>query len=112
MCQNEHIIVHLLFLYFCFRLDPTLTVENVTKVMEKVQDWEEVGRWLGVPQSKRDEIKEQFCTEQERRHLLGEYWVNTAPHTWERLALALQVKKENRAAAMACQYLPKGMSIA
>ena len=80
--------------------------------MEEVREWEEVGAWLGVPESKRNEIKQQSCTVREKRCALGEYWVNHAPQTsWERLAWALYLKKEERAAEVAYQYLPKGMSL-
>ena len=71
------------------RSDPSLTVENVREVMAEVKDWVRVGRVLGVPRSKRQEIEQQ-STEREKRLALGEYWVNIAPDaSWKSLARAL-----------------------
>ena len=95
--------------------DPTLTVEKVAEV----EDWERVVKGdaflrcgLGVLNSKLQEIKWQSSSETEKRHLLGEYWVNTDPDaSWEKLAVVLYEDGEERAAAMTKQYLPKGMYI-
>ena len=54
-------------------------MENVREVMAEVGDWWEVRRVLGVPSSKRHEIKQQSSTEREKCLALGDYWVNTAP---------------------------------
>ena len=75
--------------------------------MGKVQDWEMVGLGLGVPLSKRQEIKEQSSTEMEQRLTLGRYWLNTHPDpSWEKLGTALYKRGEERAAMMVKQYLP------
>ena len=53
-----------------------------------------------------------LVTEREKCHLLEEYWVNTDPGaSWKKLAVALYEEREERAAAMTKQYLPKGMCI-
>ena len=92
--------------------DATLTVENVMKVMREVGDWKGVGCWHNIPASKIAEIKRQPCTESEKSCALGAYWVNTDPHaSWELLAWALYRNGEEKAAAMAKQYLPKGIII-
>ena len=120
MDWNDHNIVYLLFSSLfspsaCVSpSDPTLTVEKVTEVMGEVGDREEV--WgilgLGVPDSKLAEIKQQSSTEGEKSRVLSQYWVNCAPGaSWERLAGTLYVWREERAAAMARQYLPKGTCI-
>ena len=90
--------------------DPTLTVENVREVMAKVGRWWRVGDWLGVPRSKQLEIMQQSSTEREKCLALGDYWVNTAPCAcWERLARALYQWREEKALAVAKQYLQQGM---
>ena len=82
-------------------------MDSVLEVMGKVQDWYEVGHWLGVPGSKRQEIKEQSSTEMEQRLELGRYWLNTNPDpSWEQLGRALYDSGEERAAMMVKQYLP------
>ena len=92
--------------------DPTLTVEKVMEVMGEVGDWYLVGIELGVPTLKIVEIKQQSSTEREKSRAVGEYWVQYVPHaSWEGLASTLYRWREERAAVMAKQYLPKGMCI-
>ena len=118
MDWNDHNIVYLLFSSLsspsaCVSpSDPTLTVEKVTEVMGEVGDREEVWSWLHVRESKRAEIKQQSSTEGEKSRALSQYWINCAPDaSWEGLATALYLSGEERAAAMAKQYLPKGTCI-
>ena len=118
MDWNEHNIVYLLFSSLsspsaCVSpSDPTLTVENVTKVMGKVGNWERVGLWLGVPHSKQQEIKLLSTSERKKSHSLGKYWVTNAPGaSWKVLGRALYEEGEETALAMVKQYLPKGMCI-
>ena len=92
--------------------DPTLTVENVREVMAEVGDWWEVGHWLHVSDSKRQEIKQQSSIEREKSLALGDYWVNTDPHvSWERLAKVLYYCGQEKALAVTKQYLEQGMCI-
>ena len=78
--------------------------------MAEVGDWERVGSWLDVPYSKLQEIKQQSSTEREKSLALGDYWVNTDPHaSWEKLARVLYKIGEERALAVAKQYLQQGM---
>lgn len=120
MDWNEHNIVYLLFSSLsspsaCVSpSDPTLTVENVTEVMGEVGDWKRVAGIFGldIPDSKLQEIKQQSYTERDRSRLAGEYWVNTDPDaSWLVLGRALYKCREETAAAMVKQYLPKGMCI-
>ena len=102
--------------------DPTLTVENVRKVMREVSDWEEVATILEITDFVREIVKdeaservkgEEELSEREASCLLGEYWVNADPDaSWEKLSMALyHAKNEDKATAMAKQHLPQGMAI-
>ena len=85
-------------------------MENVREVMAEVGNWEEVGSWLVVPDSKQEEIKKQSSTEREKSLALGDYWVNTDPDaSWEKLARVLYWKGVERALAVTKQYLQEGM---
>ena len=91
-------------------------MENVAEVMGEVGDWEGVARGdgfrhgLDVPNSKLQETKQQSSSERDKSRTVGEYWVNTDPNaSWIKLARVLYEAGEERAAAMAKQYLPKGM---
>ena len=88
-------------------------MDNVSEVMkEVVGDKGLVWVLLGVPQSKRTELMQQSSTEEEKTHAVSQYYVNCSPHpSWERLAIELYEKGEERAAMMAKQYLLKGMCI-
>ena len=89
-------------------------MENVREVMAEVGNWRRLGGVLnlGVPDSKLDEISQQSSTEREKSLALGDYWVNTAPDaSWEKLARELYKEGEEKAAAVAKQYLPLGMCV-
>ena len=92
--------------------DPTLTVDNVSEVMREVGDREFVWEWVLVPQSKRTEVMLQSSTDAAKTRALSQYWVKCVPHSsWMRLTKSLYLIGEERAAAMAKRYLPKGMCI-
>ena len=85
-------------------------MENVREVMAEVGDWNLVGIWLGVPDSKVLQIRQQSSTEREKSLALGDYWVNTAPvASWEKLAWGLYQEGEERALGVMKQYLQQGM---
>ena len=87
-------------------------MENVREVMAEVGDWGNVALWLHVPDSKREEIIQQSSTEREKSFALGDYWVNTDPNaSWEKLAKRVYQCGEEKAAAVAKQYLPQGMCV-
>ena len=93
-----------------FSSDPTLTVENVTKVMGEVENWWAIGTSLHVLHFKLKEIKYQFSAMKDGSHALGEYWIKTDPDaSWENLASQLYMNGEERAATLAKQFLPSGM---
>ena len=95
--------------------DSTLTVENVTEVMGVVGncmgvagDGSIITPGLGVPDPKLQEIEQESSSERDKSHAVGGYWVKTDPDaSWKKLAGILYGWEEDRAAAMARQYLPK-----
>ena len=81
-------------------------MENVREVITEVGNWREVESWLGVPDSKLQEISQQSSTEREKSLALGDYWVSTdRDASWENLARGLYQKREERALAVTKQYL-------
>ena len=78
--------------------------------MSEVGNWERVGFQLDVPLSKREEIGQQSSTQREKSVVVGDYWANTHPNaSWEKLAMGLYNKGEERALAVTKQYLHHGM---
>ena len=71
-----------------------------------------VGSELDVPHSKWEEISQQSSTEREKCLALGDYWVNTDPDaSWERLATVIYYWGEERAVAVAKQYLQQEQGV-
>ena len=82
------------------------------EVMEKVKKWELVvdGMGLMIPDCKLREIKQRPSTEREKILSVVEYWLNTYPSaSWIGLAKTLYRKAEEKAVAMARNYLPIGV---
>ena len=92
-----------------FTSDPTLTVENVHLVMEKVeptvkmQVWESVTEIGGVIM----EIKEMYSTDSERETAYVDTYVNCDPWaSWENLAKKLYQHQQVAAIEEVRSYLP------
>ena len=80
-------------------------------MMGEVEDWERLGFRLEIPESLIAEVMQKSSTEGDKCRTLGQYWVNNVPNpSWERLAWTLYYSGEENAAAIANQYLPKGMT--
>ena len=73
MCALSHFI--------CYS-DPTLTLDNLLTVLEKVTDWKELRYLLDVPKSRRVVMTE-------KESMLREWLDNHPAPSWELLAWAL-----------------------
>ncbi len=68
--------------------EPTLTLSNLTTLLENV-DWDDVGRYLWIPLSKRDMIPQQHH-ESQCRQACWELYLNEVPFpNWKKVAMAL-----------------------
>ena len=98
-------------MYFCIPPDPTLTVENVLGVMEKVTDVraEEVWRWL-IGDNQFEDINSKCSTERELMHTYADICVNCDPDSnWKDVAHGLYRKEETAAVKEVRSYLnPRG----
>ena len=78
--------------------EPTLTLTNVTAIMEHVQKWEYVAHVIDIPYNKRDELKKQNPTTAQHKQACLYYWLSHHPApSWRRLANALYVVREHGA---------------
>ena len=75
MCSLSHVIYP----------DPTLTLDNLLTVLERVTNWKGLGLWLGVPPSRRDVMTG-------KESMLREWLDNHPAPSWELLAWALYMK--------------------
>ena len=98
-------------MYFCIPPDPTLTVENLLRVMEKVTDGrtEKVWRRL-IGENVLEDINSKCSTERELMHTCADIYVNCdLDSSWEGIALGLYRKEETAAVEEVRSYLnPRG----
>ena len=95
--------------------DPTLTVDSLVGVMEKMTSdegrrrevWEEVLEWdYDTPSSYLDEVYTKYTTDKEKTHVLADVYVNSRPESsWQYLVQTLYAKGELAAAKEAKSFL-------
>ena len=94
-----------------FHPDPTLTVENVVGVMEKVavERRKEVWSRQGIiPDPQLGEIYQKYSTEEQRIHACADIYVNCRPDSsWTHLHKGLYWGKEMTAAKKAKTFIPQ-----
>ena len=92
-------------------LEPTLTIENVAGVMEKVaverRKWVWSTRGI-VPDPLLWEIYEKYSTEEQRIHACADFYVNCRPDfSWTHLHKELYEENEMTAAKKAKTFMPQ-----
>ena len=95
--------------------DPTLTVDSLVAVMEKVTSdegrrrkvWREVMEWdLTTPSSYIDEVYTKYSTDKEKTHALADVYVNSrSESSWQHLVQTLYAYGEQAAAKEAKSFL-------
>ena len=98
-----------------YTADPTLTVDSLVGVMEKVTSdegrrrkvWEEVLKCeYHTPSSYLDEVYTKYTTDKEKTHALADVYVNSRPESsWQHLVLTLYAEGELAAAKEAKPFL-------
>ena len=95
--------------------EPTLTVDNLVGVMEKMTSdkekrkkvWRKVLRWEHhAPDSRLDEVNTKYTTEKEQTNVLADVYINNTPDSsWHHLVETLYYKGEVAAAKEAKSFL-------
>ena len=95
--------------------DPTLTVDSLVGVMEKVTSdegrrrkvWEKMLEWeYGIPPSYLNEVYTKYTTDKEKTHALADVYINSRPDSsWQHLVQTLYAKGELAAAKEAKSFL-------
>ena len=76
--------------------EPTLTLTNVTAIMEHVQEWEIMANDVDIPYSKRNELMVQYPTTTQHKQACWDYWLSHHPApSWRSLANILYEWKEH-----------------
>ena len=87
---------------FMCALGVPLTPSNVMRTVREVERWwDDVGlrRWLYMPWSKEEEIRQNFPHEMDQKKQAISYWINTDPlASWRRLITALDAIGETKLA--------------
>ena len=91
--------------------DPSLTLANLTQLLQDAGDWFEVGIDLNIPFSVRHSIRFQHSSQSERVKALGEWYLNNYPcPSWRHVAHALYVRKEHGVLEVLKSHYLKGES--
>ena len=94
--------------------DPTLTVDSLVGVMEKVTSdegrrrkvWKEVLEWDYRTPSSYLDVYTKYTTDKEKTHALADFYVNSRPESsWQHLVQTLYAKGELAAAKEAKSFL-------
>ena len=76
--------------------DPSLTLTNLTQLLEDVRDLIDVSAYLHIPFSVYCSITTQQSSESERRKACWEWYLNNHPcPSWRHIANALYISKEH-----------------
>ena len=90
--------------------DPTLTVDDVTKVMDKIEG----GKWkvmweLDMPGSLWEEIERRYSTDSEKSRACADCYVHVHPDaSWHHLTKTLYEEKEFAAARQSKSFMSTG----
>ena len=92
------VLVTVYFLVFS-AVDMTFTTKNIQKAVRDVKNTDSLGLWLGVPESKLDEIKRQFTSVPKQVKAYIDYFMAHNPEaSWRAVIVALDVMGEKMAA--------------
>ena len=76
-------------------LDPTLTLPNLTTLLERV-DWDHVGRSMNIPDATRDMIRASGGDDSQRRQKCWEVYLSEHPSpSWKQVAHAIYIESSS-----------------
>ena len=107
-------MISVMHLSACLLSDATLTVSNLNEVLEEVEGVIDLkvrclSDYLHIPQSKQEEIADQYSDESQRKHAIIEEFINNHPApSWRLVAEGLYKNKHNRALQIVKQKYLKG----
>ena len=107
-CSHTCTFVKVVYITLVFSpSDSTLTLENVTRVIASVIDWDSLGHWM-VPKPKLDQISEQYTDKEQRMAAMVREWLESSPNvSWAILAEGFYCDEEKRALEEVKGYLQK-----
>ena len=83
----------------CAAVDTTFTRRNVQRAVKEVKDADVLGRCLGVPSTRRQEIQRQFSSVPQQVKAYIDYFMDHDPlASWRSVIVALDAMEEKEAA--------------
>ena len=80
-------------------VDTTFTRANIQRAVKDVKDTDSLGFWLGVPESRREEIKRQFSRVPQQVKAYITYFMDNDPlASWRSVIVVLDLIGEKEAA--------------
>ena len=94
--------------------DPTLTPDNLTRVLEIMGDvaWNHFALYINLPDTERSKIKSQYDSARDRKLALPHVFISAHPApSWERVAHALYQTYDDSCHTYLQQHFPTGIYI-
>ena len=92
--------------------EPSLTLATLSRVLDDVYYLDDVGSWLQIPDSKRDELNHQYDRTQLPRAYSTVFLTENPSPSWSTVALALwQIPGELGALEVVQEFYPSGASV-
>ena len=89
-----------------FLQEPTLTVSNLFDALEEVKELDQIGDSLKIPTSKQQDINSRYSSENYRKHVILEEFINNHPApSWRLVAEFLY--KINTGGSLPCHEFGK-----
>ena len=92
--EDEQLVIVVLSIF----LEPSLSLTNLTTLLENVNDrsivlWWNIGFYLHIPQSKRQAIEHQYSSPYQRSHACWDLYITGHPSpSWKRVAYAFYLE--------------------
>ena len=78
----------------CNVTEPSLTADTLSSILDSVQSLDDVGAWLQIPLSKREELQRQYDRRQLPRAYSTIFLTEVPSPSWSTVALALWENRE------------------
>ena len=109
ICAHVHLHTHIhIHVHIHMHTEPSLTLDTLTSVLNGVQRLDDVGDWLQIPRSKRDELEHQYDRRQLPRAFSNVFLTDNLSPSWSTVAFALWSGGEHGALEVVQRLYLKG----
>ena len=111
ICAHVHLCTHILYnniIHTYVYIEPSLTLDTLTSVLDGVQRLDDVREWIQIPYSKGDELKHQYDSRQLPRVYSTVFLTDNPSPSWSTVAYALCEAGEHGALEVVQKLYLKG----